>query len=77
MSAHCPGSDRLIGDSLECFGHLYCCFSLPRGNKGGCMMHVGWEEFGRMTTRGLGKVRAVFRMNFEMVPMLIPVEDDI
>ena len=40
-------------------------------------MDIGWGESDRITTRGLGEVRAMLRMSFEMVPMLKPVEDDI
>ena len=42
VSAHCLGSDRLVHDMLECFWDLYCCFSLPIGNKVDCMMDIGW-----------------------------------
>ena len=42
---------------------MYCCFSLPRGNKVDCMTDIGWGEFDRITTRGLGEVREMLRMN--------------
>ena len=41
------------------------------------MTDIGWGEFDRITTRGLGEVREMLRMNFEMVLMLKSVEDDI
>ena len=64
VSVHCLGSDRLVGDRLKCFWDLYYYFSLPRGNKVDCMIDVGWKEFDRTTTRRLGEVRAMLRMNF-------------
>ena len=41
------------------------------------MTNIGWGEFDRITTRGLGEVIEMLRINFQMVPMLKPVEDDI
>ena len=64
VSAHCLESDILVGDMLECFWDLYYCFGLPRGNKVDCTTDIGWGEFDRITTRGLGEVREMLRMNF-------------
>ena len=57
VSAHCLGSDGLVGDMLECFWDLYYCFGHPRGNKVDCMTDIDWGEFDRITTRGLKEVR--------------------
>ena len=35
-----------------------------RGNKVDYMTDIGWGEFDRTTTRGLGEVREMLRMNF-------------
>ena len=52
------------GDLFIPILRLVLLFSLPRGNKVDCMMDIGWGEFDRITTRGLGEVREMFRMNF-------------
>ena len=46
-----------------CKYSILLTFSLPRGNKVDCMTDIGWGEFDRMTTRGLGDVREMLRMN--------------
>ena len=66
-----------MGTFSSPFQDLYYCFSLPKGNKVDCMTDIGWGEFDRITTRGLGEVREMLRNFFEIVPMLKPVEDDI
>ena len=55
---------RMNGDLFIPILRLYYCFSLPRGNKVDCMTDIGWGEFDRITTRGLGEVREMLRMNF-------------
>ena len=52
-----------MGTFSSRFGDLYRCFSLPTGNQVDCM-DIGWEEFDRTTTRKLGEVREMLRMNF-------------
>ena len=54
-----------LEEFLNCLEKAFgCCFSLPRGNKVDCMTDIGWGEFARITTRGLGEVREMLRMNF-------------
>ena len=57
------GGDGLVLDILECLGNLNSIFSLFSAQKPNSMTYVSGGNDGWTTSRGFGKVRAVFGAN--------------
>ena len=60
----CRIDGRMDGDLFIQILRLVLLFQPSKGNKVDCMMGIGWEESDRITTRGLGEVREMLRINF-------------
>src|SRR5204862_5247903 len=58
---HSLSMERLVGDVRESLGHIHSSISLSRTDKTLCKTNVGCRKLGRMTTRRLREMRAMFR----------------
>jgi len=60
VSVNSLGGEGLVGNILQCFGHLTCGVDLSGGDEIGGMMNIGSGEFGRTSTQRFLKRRASF-----------------
>src|SRR5204863_7394201 len=56
------GREGLVGDIPKGLGHIHSCVNLSRANETLCMTNVGSGKLGRTSTKGLRKVRTMFRL---------------